>query len=345
MKQGSLNNVHAPEIYGDFWFNSEPLTVHAMHGQVILLCFWDFTSEASLQLLNHVREWHRRYEEMGLVVIGIHSPEFSFARNAKLIESVVQRLGLVFPVTTDNTLMMREAYRIQELPALCLIDRDGGIYFSHAGDGAHERTERAIQALLREAGYHGELPLLAEFSQADENPSTGSRRPTPAIQTGYLHGSLGNVEGYSPELPALYNDAHFYVEGKFYAEGTWLAKSDAFEYRGGANEGYLTARYAGSTVNVVIGSEREGTLVRVLRDGKRITRPEFGEDLSVDDLGNTVIVVREPKLFHLIRSTEFGEHTVTLVPLEEGITVYSFTFGSSRPSPIDASGKTSYRNN
>jgi hypothetical protein len=107
MKQLPVQKIQAPEIYGDFWFNSDPLTIHAMQGQVILLCFWDYTSENSLNTMNLVEEWAQRYKEMGLVVIGIHSPEFSFARNPKFVEGSLQQSGFHFPIATDNTSMMR----------------------------------------------------------------------------------------------------------------------------------------------------------------------------------------------------------------------------------------------
>lgn len=345
MKQFPTNSVHAPEIYGDFWFNSEPLTIHAMHGQVILLCFWDYTSNVSLQMVKYVQEWHRRYNDMGLVVIGIHSPEFSFARDPKLVEATIHRLNLQFPVATDNTLMLRDAYRVQELPTVCLIERDGSIYFTHPGEGAYERTERAIQTLLREAGFHGELPLLMELSRTDELQRSSFHRPTPMIRTGYLHGSLGNVEGYSPELPADYSDAEMYVEGKFYAQGNWLAKSDAFEYKGTANKGYVTVRYAGDNVSAVIAAEKKGATVQVLQDDKAVAPQERGDDISADERGNTIIVVDEPKLFHVIRNKEFGDHVVKIIPIEKGTTLYSFTFGANPVSILNDMGKKSYRNN
>ena len=341
MKQFPANSVHAPEIYGDFWFNSEPLTIHAMHGQVILLCFWDYTSNASLQMMQYVQEWHRRYSDIGLVVIGVHSPEFSFGRDPKLVEATIQRLNLQFPVATDNTLMLHDAYRVQELPTICLIERDGSIYLTHPGEGAYEQTERAIQTLLREAGFHGELPLLMELSRTEEFSSF--HRPTPMIRTGYLHGSLGNVEGYSPELPAEYSDAQMYVEGKFYAEGNWLAKNDAFEYKGVANAGYVTVRYSGNNVSAVIAASKKGAIVQVLQDDKALATEERGDDISVDEHGNTVVIVNEPKLFHIVRNKDFGDHIVKIIPSEKGTALYSFTFGAV--SILNDAAKKSYRNN
>ena len=337
--------MHAPEIYGDFWFNSEPLTIHAMHGEVILLCFWDYTSYASLHIVQYVQEWHRRYSDIGLVVIGIHSPEFSFARDPKLVEATVQRLDLQFPVTTDNTLMLRDAYRVQELPTTYLIDRDGSIYLTHPGEGAYEQIERAIQSLLREAGFHGELPLLMELARRNDIQESSFHRPTPMIRTGYLHGSLGNVEGYSPELPAEYSDAEMYIEGKFYAQGTWLAKSDAFEYEGRGNDGYITVRYAGNNLSAVIAAAKKGTIVTVVQDDKPVPPDDRGDDISVDEQGNTILMVDEPKLFHAIRNKEFGEHVVKIIPMEKGTTLYSFTFGADPVSNLNDAGKKSYRNN
>jgi len=345
MKQQPTPKLIAPEIYGDFWFNSDPLTIRALQGQVILLCFWDCASESSLHLLEFVQESARRYYDMGLVVIGIHSPEFSFGRDAKLVEKAVKRAGITFPVATDNTLMMRDAYRVQELPAIFLLDRDGGVYLAHSGEGGYERIDRAIQGLLREAGFRGELPMLRESSSADELSRPVYERCTPPVKTGYLHGSLGNVEGYSPELPAEYDDPHLYVEGKFYAQGNWLAKTDAFEFEGGPEKGYLNLRYNGSGVNVVMSAKRSGAVMRILQDGMALKAPEGGDDVSSDGEGNSVVVLNEPKLFRVVKNAEFGDHTVTLLPMENGITVYSVSFGVTPISLLNSVTRDSYRNN
>ncbi len=345
MKQLPTQKIQAPEIYGDFWFNSDPFTIRAMQGQVILLCFWDYTSENSLATMNFVEEWDRRYKEMGLVVIGIHSPEFSFARNPKFVEGSLQRHGFHFPITTDNTSMMRDAYRVQELPTLLLLERDGSIYLTHSGEGGYERTERAVQTLLREAGFHGELPMLIGFSRGDELLRSSFERTTPAIRTGYLHGSLGNVEGYSPELPADYNDAHVYIEGKFYAQGNWFAKSEAIEFEGDAHDGYIALRYAGNNVNVVMSAKKEGAVVVVLQNDKALTVEEYGDDITADEHGNTFVIVDEPKLFHIVKNKDFGERIIKLIPKDEGTTFYSFTFDANPASVFHDLGNHSYRNN
>ncbi|HTY12091.1 MAG TPA: thioredoxin-like domain-containing protein [Bacteroidota bacterium] len=345
MKQLPMQKIQAPEICGDFWFNSDPLTIRGMEGEVILLCFWDYTSEASLNTMKYVEEWNRRYREMGLVVIGIHSPEFSFARDPKLVESAIARYGYRFPVATDNTSMMRDAYRVQELPTLVLLERDGSLYLTHAGEGGYERAERAIQSLLRESGFHGELPMLIEFSRVDESVHSLFERATPAIRTGYLHGSLGNVEGYSPELPAEYSDAHEYIEGKFYAQGNWFAKSEAIEFEKSEKEGYIALRYSGNNVNVVMSAEKRGAVVIVLQDDKALSVQQCGNDITVDHEGNSVVIVDEPKLFHIIKNSEFGERTIKLIPKDEGTTFYSFSFDANPVSVLQGLGNQSFRNN
>jgi Thioredoxin like C-terminal domain len=345
MKQPPINKVRAPAIYGDFWFNTDPLTIRAMQGQVILLCFWDCTSESSLHLMEFVQEWARRYDEMGLVVIGIHSPEFSFARDPKLVEKALQRAGIRFPVTTDNTLMMRGAYRVQEMPALFLLDRDGGIYLAHSGEGGYERIDRAIQGLLREAGFRGELPMLMEVSSIEDFVPSSFGHITPPVRTGYLHGSLGNVEGYSPELPAEYEDPHLYVEGKFYAQGSWLATTDAFEFEGDSQAGYLVLCYSGNSLNIVMSSKRSGAVVQILQNGKAISTSDCGEDITSEQDGNTVVILNEAKLFHVVKNKEFGEHTITIVPREKGIKVYSASFGVAPIALLNSINRDSYRNN
>ena len=187
--------------------------------------------------------------------------------------------------------------------------------------------------------------MLMGFSHADEFVRSSFERATPTIRTGYLHGSLGNVEGYSPELPADYSDAQVYIEGKFYAQGNWFAKSEAIEFEGDAKEGYIALRYAGNNVNVVMSAKKEGAIVLVLQNDKALTAQEYGDDITTDEHGNTFVVVNEPKLFHIVKNKDFGDRTIKLIPKDEGTTFYSFTFDANPTSMLHDLGTHSFRNN
>ena len=325
--------IRSPEIYGDFWFNSGPLTLNSLQGNVVLLLFWDYTSENSLRTLQYVNEWDRRYRSLGLTAIGIHSPEFSFARDAHRIEEAVQVSQVSFPVATDNTKIMRDSFRVSELPTIVLIDRDGNIYFTHPGEGGFDRTERAIQTLLHEAGYRGELPLLLDYMIDSPLEQPFYLKASPEIRTSYLYGALGNVEGYNPELPADYRDPSIYVEGKFYAEGCWIAKADSFIYDGEPHQGYLIVRYNGKKVNAVVSAESAGAHFKILRDDASVGSQIRGHDIVTDDDGTTTVNAGKPQLVNIILDTLFGDHVLKMIPSKRGTAIYSLNF-SIDTSPV-----------
>jgi hypothetical protein len=297
------------------------------------LLFWDYTSENSLRTLQYVKEWDRRYRSLGLTAIGIHSPEYSFARDAHRIEEAVQASRISFPVATDNTRIMRDSFRVSEFPTVVLIDRDGNIYFTHPGEGGFDQTERAIQTLLHEAGYRGELPLLLDYMLDSALDQQIYLKASPEIRTSYLYGGLGNVEGYNPELPADYNDPFIYVEGKFYAEGRWIAKADSFVYDGEPHQGYLIVRYNGKKVNAVVSSESAGARFEILRDGVSIDNKICGRDILTSTDGTTTVDAGTPQLVNIILDTLFGDHIIKMIPSERGTAVYSLIF-SIDTSPI-----------
>lgn len=329
MKQIMTRTMHAPEIYGDFWFNSEPVAMQSLQGQVVLLVFWDFTSAQSLRAVCVAEDFYRRYAEMGLIVIGIHSSEFSFAKERRRVEDAVHRLNIHFPIATDNTQMLLDAYRVEEMPTMFLIDRENLLYAIHTGEVGYEHLERSIQALLRDAGYRGELPPLFSIAQKRADfPSV----LIPAMQTGYLHGALGNVEGYSPELPAQYTDPGMYVDGKFYAQGIWRAGKNSFEYCGEENGGYIAFSFYGGDVNAVIGADQsaegvqQNTIVCLRLDGASMPADKIGSNVMIDGNGKSFVEIDEPKLVSLVRGNDLLKHTLRIIPTTYGTTLYSISF-------------------
>ncbi|MCX6137376.1 MAG: redoxin domain-containing protein [Ignavibacteriales bacterium] len=315
--------IQAPELRGDFWFNAEPVTIRDFAGSVILLAFWDYSSAASLEIIPLLRQWHDQYASLGLAIVGIHSPEFGFAKDPAEVESAVTALQIRFPVAIDNTHSMMHAYQVQELPTLVLVDRHGDIYYVQCGRSRCDHTERALQVLLREAGNHGELPVLLGQSFDEELP--GFLRPSPAMPTGYLHGALGNIEGYSPELPAPYMDLGYQLEGKFYLDGKWLARPDSVEFCGDG-PGHIVLLYSGRNVQTVMSSRKPGAVIEVRSDGAPVPAVDFGSDLRLEADGTTTVAIDRPKLFKLLAHREMEEHQVTFIPRSPGISFYSISF-------------------
>lgn len=140
----------APEFVGaGKWLNSPPLTIAGLKGKVVLVEFWTFECINCLHVMPHVIDWHRKYRDQGLVVVGVHTPEFAEEADATNVAAAVQRFGIEYPVVQDNDYRTWNAYANRFWPAIYLIDRDGAIVYRHYGEGAYDATEDRIRALLK----------------------------------------------------------------------------------------------------------------------------------------------------------------------------------------------------
>jgi thiol-disulfide isomerase/thioredoxin len=148
----SVHASAAPEFSGiERWLNSPPLSMGALRGKVVLLDFWTYTCINCIRTLPHVKSWHEKYKDKGLVVVGVHTPEYPFERSTANVQAAIKRFGIAYPVAQDNRYATWQAYDNQYWPAVYLIDRQGRIAYTHFGEGAYEQTEARIRALLDQA--------------------------------------------------------------------------------------------------------------------------------------------------------------------------------------------------
>jgi thiol-disulfide isomerase/thioredoxin len=140
----------APPLATENWVNSEPLTLEQLRGKVVLVEFWTFDCYNCRNVIPSLRGWHQRYAKDGLVIIGVHAPEFSYEHDLEAVRDAIARLDVPYPVTQDNDFTTWNRYGNYYWPSLYLVDKRGMIRYSHAGEGAYERTEEAIRALLAE---------------------------------------------------------------------------------------------------------------------------------------------------------------------------------------------------
>lgn len=139
----------APEFTGiEKWLNSEPLTVAGQRGKVVLIDFWTYTCINCIRTLPHVRQWHEKYRDKGLVVVGVHTPEFAFEKSTGNVQAAIKRFGIGYPVAQDNAYATWNAWRNQYWPAIYLIDAEGNVVYKHFGEGNYAETEAAIQKAL-----------------------------------------------------------------------------------------------------------------------------------------------------------------------------------------------------
>jgi thiol-disulfide isomerase/thioredoxin len=321
-------NIRAAELYGDFWFNSEPITLRELRGSVALLEFWDYSSANCLRTQPYVKEWRAKYREFDLVVIGIHTPQFKFGQDPENVEAALLRLGIEYPVVMDNNAVIWTAYSNRKWPTRFLVDKDGFLRYSHHGEGGYDQFERAIQSLLVETGYHGLLPDLLLPIRVTDYPGAVCFRPTAEIQLGYLRGTLGNPEGYSPESTMLYDDEGFHLDGRMYLKGKWYNEREGVRFNGDdGEEGSATLTYEALEVNSVMGiNELSPSMVFALQDSKPLTKENAGIDIRFDDDGRSYIMVDSPRLFNIINNVEFGQHALSLKTKSPGFQLYSLSF-------------------
>lgn len=327
----SLKHVHAPELYGDFWYNSEPVSIRALRGYVILLDFWDYSCVNCIRALPYIKEWHRKYQDFGLVVIGVHTPEFKFGKKPEHVERAIREAGIVYPIVMDNEAIIWSAYANRYWPTRYLLDKDGYIRYMHHGEGGYEQFERAIQALLGDAGLHGELPPLMEPIRETDRQGAVCYRPTSEIYLGYLRGTIGNVEGFSPESTMDYSDPGLYMPGRFYAHGVWTDEKEFIRFNSdGVSEGYLAFSYEALEVNGVISVEGGKSCELVIeQDGQMLSFENKGEDLELTEQGQSVLNVSSPRMYNIVKNKEFGGHTLKLKTSCPNVAVYTFTFATS----------------
>ena len=300
----------APEIVTEgAWFNSEPLTMKELEGKVVLVDFWTYSCVNCVRTLPYLRSWHERYADDGLVIIGVHSPEFAFERNANNLRKAIEELEVTWPVVQDNNFAQWRAYDNRYWPAHYFIDTSGTVRYFHFGEGEYERSERLIRQLLEEAGTDPGKGLAVSDGQ-------GSDSRTPETYLGYARaeGFLSEEERI-PEKPVEYRLNRTPENGEWNLEGIWTVRSDFIESQG---EGALELGFHAGKVYLVVEPLHEGGRVSVTVDG------EASSDTR--DVRNGVLTLDESRLYDLVNLPESGSHVLRLT-VDGAVRFYAFTFG------------------
>lgn len=334
--------VRAPEI-GRIWFNSPPLTMRQLRGRAVLIDFWDYTCVNCIRTLPYLKEWHERYKDKGLTVIGVHTPEFLFARYETNVERGIAEFGLTYPIVVDSNFELWQAFANRYWPTKHLIDAEGYLRYAHFGEGAYQETEQAIQELLREINPDIALPpWMAPLRESDE-PGAVCYRPTAELYLGHKRGRIGNPSGYIEDKPDRYSHSGDLQEGVFYAEGEWTATGDHFE-SAGDQEARILLRYSAAAVNLVMASfNPQPREVEVQQDGKPLAQSLATPDISFRH-GRSYIEVVRPRMYSLVDNKDFGTHTLELIVREPEVALFAFTFTSCVDREFSESGHTKSEN-
>ena len=324
-------HIHAPELYGSFWLNSEPISLRENIGAVVLIDFWDYTCANCIRTFPYIQEWQKKYKAFGLTVVGVHTPEFEFGASPAHVQKAIKNFKITYPVMLDNESIIWNAYAVRSWPTRCLIDRDGYIRFIQHGEGGYVEFERAIQQLLGEAGSHGEMPDLTVPFREEDRAGVVCFRPTSEMFLGYLRGALGNPEGYNPESTLEYTDPGIYLPERFYATGKWMNERQCLRFDGSEGEdGAILLPYQARDVNAVMGS-RDGSLceVAVQQNSQPLPKKISGEDIVHLPQHQSSLFVDMPRMYTVVRNKEFGSHMLKLNTSNPNLEIYSISFTTS----------------
>lgn len=321
---GSGNSMHlmnrntpsAPDIIpGGEWYNLSDgrtgLSLNELRGKVVLIDFWTYTCINCIRTLPYLRDWHQKYADKGLVIIGVHTPEFEFEKNPDNVGRAIHDFGLRYPIVQDNEYATWRAYQNRYWPAKYFIDKDGKIRSAHFGEGAYDETEELIQELLRELGSDvSAIPI--------ENPQYFVETGTPELYLGYGRIEyLVSPERILPDQKMTYSTPTMLPVSRFAYNGAWMIGR---EYAEAAKNAELMLHYDAKDVFLVMRSvDGKPSRVRVMLDGQQVP--------DTNDVTNSVVTVTTDRLYEVIKGSIRGTHRLQLIFPDGNIEVYAFTFG------------------
>jgi thiol-disulfide isomerase/thioredoxin len=314
-----------PEFAGiETWLNSEPLTAASLKGKVVLVDFWTYSCINCIRTLPYVTSWHEKYKDKGFTVVGVHTPEFAFEKDAENVREAIARHRITYPVPLDNDYGTWNAYSNHYWPAHYLFDAKGRLRYVHFGEGKYDETERNIQALLEEAGQDADMTVTPDGAQ----PSF-SEIGSPETYLGYGRMELlSSPEDVLHDAVRNYSAPQPYALNRFYLSGGWRIEE---ERAIPSKDAKLFYRYDASTANLVMSAlDPSGPVLRVevKLDGKPVPEGFRGADLNYGEDGTTYLLVKDAKLYEITDAgAAYGEHLLELSFPEAGTAGYAFTFG------------------
>jgi thiol-disulfide isomerase/thioredoxin len=327
-------------------YNNSPLTLSSLKGKVVLVDFWTYSCINCIRTIPYINDWNQKYADKGLVIVGVHSPEFEFEKNYDNVKAAVQRLGITYPVILDSDHGTWNAYGNQYWPRHYLIDNQGYIRDNHIGEGGYDQTEKAIQSLLAErAAQMG----MKEIS-FDTKPTTMIKQnslqsvdlrqaTTPEIYVGYdkARAPIGNPEGFKPSQTISYSISPntSFKPSIVYLQGNWKNNPDNMELQ--SDTGRIALIYYAKSANMVAGG-KGGGIVSNDNDKKgevgvhgqaaatltsNMSNKSLGEDLSSDGSFR----IDRQRLYNLAMHNDYNAHSIVIDVKGKGFQLYTFTFG------------------
>lgn len=322
----------APEFSGlRGWLNSPPLSMKGLGGRVVLLDFWTYSCVNCIRTLPHMKELHQKYEGQGLVLVGVHTPEFEFEKLPENVASAVKRFGIEYPVAIDSDNVTWKLYGNQYWPRQTLIDSRGLVKWEHAGEGDYDKMEEQIIHLLSETRKVA-IPNSPGRPRASWKERLGlqgaqSERISPEIYAGALRSQgFGNGQVCVPGSCVRFIDPGQHSPDVPYLSGDWMQTPEYVEHAT-TDPGYVLLKYTGRNANSVLGAAKENPArVYVELDGYSLEKGKAGSDVQWEGT-RSYLPVRENRLYDIVRTKNPETHELKLVTSNQGLRLYTYTFG------------------
>jgi thiol-disulfide isomerase/thioredoxin len=309
-----------PAASATAWVNSQPLTGADLRGKVILIDFWTYSCVNWRRTLPYVRAWADKYKDHGLVVIGVHTPEFDFEKNVDNVRRAAKEMKIEYPIAVDSDRAVWRAFNNDFWPALYFVDSEGRIRHHYLGEGRYEQSERVIQELLAEAGFAGfdRRPVAVHPRDAEVAADLANMKSPETYVGAEKTQNFASPGGAVLDKPATYAAPPRLMLNQWSLAGVWtVALNEA--------KGRIAYRFHARDVNLVMGPPSRGAAVRfrVLINGKP-PGAAHGSDVDADGNGTAT----EQRLYQLIRQPRpIAEREFEIEFLDPGVEVFSFTFG------------------
>lgn len=309
----------APEFSGiHAWINSEPLTMEDLKGKVVLIDFWTYSCINCIRTLPFIKEWDEKYRDKGLVIIGVHSPEFFFEKKIENVQESVNKFEIKYPIAMDNDFATWRAYDNHYWPHKFLVDKDGNIRYDHIGEGGYEETEKVIQELLSELGEEVEMETV-------KDPQKQLFPLTPELYAGYdfARQRFGNEENYQPDKIVDYKIPNSFSDDIIYLSGRWFNDKDNLRCEG--ENCFIYLNFMAKSVNIVSSSEKDVRLEVTLND-KMLDKNNKGYDIVFGN-GKSIVNIKEARLYNLVGDqNKYGRYLLK-IKADKGFAFNAFTFG------------------
>ena len=314
----------APDLVGiAHYLNTTPeQLVSEMEGKVVLYDIWTYSCINCIRTLPYITAWNDKYSDEGLLIIGIHSPEFEFEKDKENVELAIAKHGITYPVVMDNEWETWKAFENRYWPRKYIADHEGFLRYDHIGEGAYQETEKIIQQLLEERSVSLGVQMASAESLVDIEEFEHTSFRTPELYFGYSlaqgRNQLGSEEGFNQNKITTYDEPDNIQLHKFYPVGEWLNLEDSMRLE--LESGSVKVLYHAKEVNIVTANQAQ---LEIFLDGVPLDEKYSGEDIKS---GNNIAVV-EPDLYNIIKSEKAATHELEIKIKGKGFEVYSFTFG------------------